>query len=100
MLASYDVETRELTIIPDMRTFDMESVMQFRSAYQKYIGSNIDRVTVDFRQVTTLNSSGVGMLINMQKIFRDRTTITLSNLGPSVKRILTICGMQKKFKFS
>lgn len=100
MLVSYDVETRELTIIPDKRTFDIDSLMDFRASYQKYIGSDIDRICIDFRQVSTLNSTGVGMLLHMRKLFRDGTSIDLVNLSPPIKQVMSICGMHRKFKFS
>jgi anti-anti-sigma factor len=98
MLASYDPETRQLTIILTAGKFDYGNLAEFRNAWHKHQGSDIDIISVDFREVKHMDSAGLGMLMNMRKAFRDRTRMELVNCTPQIKKILSITRMDKKFR--
>ena len=77
--------------------FDFNFVQDFRSAYSSIEGS-VDCIIVDLRETEYMDSSALGMLLNMQKTMNGRVnTIKISNCKPQIKKILQISRFDKKF---
>lgn len=77
--------------------FDFNFVQEFRNAYSTIEG-NLDTVVVDLRETEYMDSSALGMLLNMQKSLSGKVNrIKISNCRPQIKKILQISRFDKKF---
>ena len=77
--------------------FDFNFVQDFRNAYADIEG-NLDAVIVDLRETDYMDSSALGMLLNMQKSLSGKVErIKISNCRPQIKKILQISRFDKKF---
>ncbi len=74
--------------------FDFEIVQEFRSAYADQ--KSMDYV-IDMRSTEHMDSSALGMLLNMRKSLGDNAKISIINCRPQIKKILTISRFDKKF---
>ena len=85
-----------LTIILDEK-FDFAKVQEFRSAYESGM-DDVTTVTVDLANTEYMDSSALGMLLNMQKSLKEQVTeFEIINSRPSVAKILQISRFDKKF---
>lgn len=75
--------------------FDFEMVQEFRNAYANKSATNY---IIDLRGTEHMDSSALGMLLNMRKSLGDATNISIVNCRPQIKKILTISRFDKKFK--
>ena len=77
--------------------FDFNLVQDFRLAYAN-VGGDIDNVIVDLRETEYMDSSALGMLLNMQKLLSENVSnFKISNCRPQIKKILQISRFDKKF---
>lgn len=77
--------------------FDFNVVQEFRSAYMD-INAASSEVTVDMREAEYMDSSALGMLLNMKKHLGVADgNIRIVNCRPQVKKILDISRFDKKF---
>ncbi|GKW51952.1 STAS domain-containing protein [Pseudoalteromonas sp. NCCP-2140] len=77
--------------------FDFNLVQSFRQAYAD-LNDNIDKVVIDLRETDYMDSSALGMLLNMKKNLSGKVeTIQISNCQPQLKKILQISRFDKKF---
>lgn len=77
--------------------FDFSLVQDFRQAYSD-VGTNQPTIIIDLRETEYLDSSALGMLINMRKSLGDSVKeIQLVNCRPEIKRILDISRFDKMF---
>lgn len=77
--------------------FDFNLVQEFRAAYID-IGNDKPKVVVDLRDTEYMDSSALGMLLNMQKNLGPKaSSIAISNCRPQIKKILQISRFDKKF---
>ncbi|MFY8272842.1 STAS domain-containing protein [Pseudoalteromonas sp. SSDWG2] len=92
----YDSNNNTLVIaIKDK--FDFNLVQDFRSAYAD-IHPDTKNVEVDLREASYMDSSALGMLLNMHKALKDQVTeISISNANAQLKKILQISRFDKKF---
>lgn len=76
--------------------FDFDSVESFRAAYTD---SEAEDYIIDFRSTEYMDSSGLGMLLNMKRYLgeRGKATITLTNCRAQIKKILIISRFETKF---
>lgn len=74
--------------------FDFEVVQEFRGAYADH--NNVDYV-IDMRSTEHMDSSALGMLLNMRKTLGDNAKVSIINCRPQIKKILTISRFDKKF---
>ncbi|UTA47666.1 STAS domain-containing protein [Simiduia sp. 21SJ11W-1] len=93
MAIRYETNGDTLIIHLDNK-FDFDSVEEFRDTYK---GTTPKAVTVNFANTSYMDSSGLGMLLNMHRTLGDATTITLANCQPAVKRILAISRFENFF---
>ncbi len=75
--------------------FDFDSVADFREAYVSNPGKEY---IVDFRNTEYMESSGLGMLLNMLRHTGDKTVIRLANCKPHILKVLKISNFQQKFE--
>ena len=86
----------ELIIEIDSK-FDFTKVEEFRNTYVE-ASSEIRTVVVDLKKTEYMDSSALGMLLNMQKFFDGRTMkFEIINCQDQICRILTISRFDKKF---
>lgn len=85
-----------LTIILDDK-FDFGKVQDFREAYTS--GSEgVTKIVVDLANTEYMDSSALGMLLNMQKTLQGQVTeFHIINSRPPVAKILQISRFDKKF---
>lgn len=76
-------------------SFDFESVTDFREAYVSNPGREYH---VDFRNTEYMESSGLGMLLNMLRHTGESAVIRLVNCRPHIEKILKISNFQQKFQ--
>ena len=98
MTVKADLSKQEdvLTISIDGK-FDFGSLKEFRQAYTGD-HQRVQKYVVDMRRTETMDSSALGMLLNMKKYLNkaDRE-IRIINCGPTLKKILLIARFDKKF---
>lgn len=86
---------KELTITLGEK-FDFDSVESFRAAYTESTATDF---IVDFRSTEYMDSSGLGMLLNMKRYLGENkvTSIKLINCRSQIKKILIISRFESKF---
>lgn len=77
--------------------FDFSLLNEFREAY-----SNDDfhtkTITIDMRRTSTIDSSALGMLLNMQRFLKKKDgEISIINCGPVVLKVFQITHFNEKF---
>ena len=88
---------RETTISLD-KTFDFNCVEDFRRAYELCSMEAKSTLIVDFRNTHYIDSSALGMLINLQKFVEPKgCTVMLSNPSTEIRKIFAISRFDKKF---
>lgn len=87
----------EILTIQIKGKFDFNLVQCFRQAYAD-LDATVKRVVIDLRETDYMDSSALGMLLNMKKNLTDRVeSIQISNCQPQLKKILQISRFDKKF---
>jgi len=77
--------------------FDFGMVQEFRQAYN-HVGDDQPTVVIDLRETEYLDSSALGMLLNMRKsLGQSIKEIQLVNCRPEIRRILDISRFDKMF---
>ena len=73
--------------------FDMSALATFRSATRKLLGSNVQSLELNMKSVDYLDSSALGMLLNLHlEAEQHRQKIKLSDCQPYVRKVLaTAC---------
>ena len=80
------------------KQLDFSSVEEFRRAYSD---QDMKTCIIDFRDTEYMDSSGLGMLLNMKRHLKGKTEdIRLINCRPQVKKILLISRFELKFTIS
>lgn len=75
--------------------FDFDFVDEFRDVYNDSAAKSF---VIDFRNTEYMDSSGLGMLLNMRRALGDGAVpIKLINCRPQVKKILLISRFETKF---
>ncbi|MDX1706123.1 STAS domain-containing protein [Pseudidiomarina sp.] len=92
----FSTDGKEL-IIAIKGKFDFSLVQEFRQAYQD-IDAQQPTVLIDLREVDYLDSSALGMLLNMRKsLGKSVKAIHIINCRPEVRSILDISRFDKLF---
>lgn len=100
-----DIQTNVLNggrmlVIKVGEKFDFSKVQDFRDAYAG-LDDHIDTVEVDLALTDYMDSSALGMLLNMQKNLGTRIqSYRITHCRPQVARILKISRFDKKFDIS
>jgi len=91
----YSNNNKTMNIVVHGR-FDFKMVGEFREAYSA-ASKTIEHFVIDFRETDYMDSSGLGMLLNLKRQVSDDTPITLTNCKPQIKKILLVSRFDKKF---
>ncbi|MGM0480953.1 MAG: STAS domain-containing protein [Pseudomonadota bacterium] len=95
----FSADNKQL-IISIKGKFDFSLVQEFRQAYS-HVGDAQPMVIIDLRETEYLDSSALGMLLNMRKALGNSVKgIQLVNARPEVRRILEISRFDKIFVIS
>ena len=70
---------------------------EFRDAYSDENTGHAQSYVIDLRETEHMDSSALGMLLNMRKHLGDSAPIRIANSRPQIKKILTISRFDKKF---
>ncbi|GAB2690488.1 STAS domain-containing protein [Aliiglaciecola sp. 3_MG-2023] len=90
---------KDLIIFMEER-FDFDKVQEFRDAYLS-APDEVNTITVDLSNTEYMDSSALGMLLNMQKTMVDKiSTFKIINCRPQVAKILKISRFDKKFEMN
>ncbi len=77
--------------------FDFGKVQDFRLAYSQAT-ENVREINVDLQQTEYMDSSALGMLLNMHKSMANQVQqFSISHCRPQVLKILQIARFDKKF---
>ncbi len=77
--------------------FNFSALHEFRSSYENKDLSSV-RIIIDFRETSTIDSSALGMLLNLQKDLNKKDNeITIVNSNDVIGKILTITNFSNKF---
>ncbi|MEL0640379.1 STAS domain-containing protein [Pseudoalteromonas aliena] len=80
--------------------FDFNLVQNFRHAYAQMDEKTV-KVIIDLRETDYMDSSALGMLLNMKKTIEGQVqAIEISNCQPQLRKILQISRFDKKFDIS
>ena len=95
--SSYQNQGKELII--DVGTkFDFSKVEDFRNAYSE-LNDGVTHIAVDLSRTEYMDSSALGMLLNMQKTLAGKElSYSIENARPQVAKILKISRFDKKFE--
>lgn len=92
-------DEKVLTIYMEEK-FDFGKVQDFRDAYLQ-INDSVNTIVVDLANTEYMDSSALGMLLNMQKTMSDKiTSFKIVHCRPQVGKILKISRFDKKFDMS
>lgn len=77
--------------------FNFSKLSEFRNAYTSDYGG-VNEYVVDLRDADSMDSSALGMLLNMKKhVNKADKEIKIVNCRPIVKKILLIARFDRKF---
>ncbi|MCC2615200.1 STAS domain-containing protein [Aestuariibacter halophilus] len=95
----YNDDQSHLTIFMDEK-FDFGKVQDFRQSYGD-LPASVKTITVDLANTEYMDSSALGMLLNMQKSLQGKVSnFAISHCRPQVAKILKISRFDKKFSIS
>jgi len=91
-------ENNEVLVISIKGVFDFAMLNDFRAAYSGDIDKSV-KVVIDMREASSINSSALGMLLNMQRhLEKADGEIEIINCNPVVAKIFNITHFNKKFR--
>lgn len=91
-------ENNDVLVISVKGAFDFSMLNEFREAYSCDMDKDT-RVVIDMRDTSSINSSALGMLLNMQRhLEKDDGEISIINCNDVVKKIFNITHFNKKFQ--
>lgn len=95
----FSADGKQLTIFIEEK-FDFSKVQDFRLAYSEET-SSINSLTVNLQKTEYMDSSALGMLLNMHRTMSPQVkSFSLSKCRPQVLKILRIARFDKKFDIS
>ena len=78
--------------------FSFTLLHEFRNAYSSKEAESASKVILDMRKTSTIDSSALGMLLNMQIHLKKKDgDIKIVNCNSVISNILTITNFSKKF---
>jgi len=93
-------EDNEVYTITIDGSFDFNSLNSFRQAYSED-DIKAAKIVIDMRKTSTIDSSALGMLLNMQRHLKKADgDVSIINCNPIVAKIFAITHFGKKFSIS
>jgi len=81
--------------------FDFGIVDDFRRCYEQINANERSSVVIDFRNTRYMDSSALGMLINLKKHFEaSKAKVMIVNCNDQIRKIFSISRFDKKFNIS
>jgi anti-anti-sigma factor len=81
--------------------FDFGIVDDFRRCYENINASERSSVVIDFRGTRYMDSSALGMLINLKKHFESSNAkVEIVNCNDQIRKIFSISRFDRKFNIS
>jgi len=78
--------------------FNFLLLNEFRKAYNNDEADKAEKIVVDMRKTETIDSSALGMLLNMQRhLKKSNGEISIVNCNSVVEKIFNITHFEKKF---
>lgn len=91
------VDNGEQKVVLD-EVFDFKKVDQFRKCYEQIDGSSTKVLNIDFSNTKYMDSSALGMLLNVQSYFKDHNVkIKITKANDQIKKILSISRFDQRF---
>jgi len=88
----------KILVIDVGNKFDFSKVEEFRNAYSE-LKEETTHISVELSRTEYMDSSALGMLLNMQKALNERQlSYSIENARPQVAKILKISRFDKKFE--
>lgn len=79
--------------------FDFKLVDEFRKSYEKIDSSQVKALSINFAQTKYMDSSALGMLLNVQSYFKEKNIkIKIINAKDQIKKILSISRFDQRFE--
>ena len=87
----------EMVLILD-EVFDFKKVDSFRKTYESIDSSAAKILNINFCNTKYMDSSALGMLLNVQSYFKDHNIkIKITNTNDQIKKILSISRFDQRF---
>ena len=78
--------------------FDFKHVEEFRKCYESIDGSRCRIVAIDFSSTRYMDSSALGMLLNIKNFFKDGgVQVKIVNTNEQIRKILSISRFDQRF---
>lgn len=91
------LEDKESLLISIKGRFDFTLLNEFRQAYSTDTATPV-RVVIDMCNTSSIDSSALGMLLNMQRhLNKSDGEISIINCNGDIKKVLEITHFEKKF---
>lgn len=79
--------------------FNFSLLHEFKASYNNDDAIKADKIIIDFRKALTVDSSALGMLLNLQKeLGKSGDSTVIINCNDMISKILKITNFSKKFK--
>jgi anti-anti-sigma factor len=92
---SSDKKTFTIAIEGD---FNFSLLHQFKNSYNNNDALSAEKIVIDFSKTKTVDSSALGMLLNMQKdLGKGSEDTSIINSNDVISKILNITNFSKKF---
>jgi HptB-dependent secretion and biofilm anti anti-sigma factor len=89
--------TDEVQIVLD-EVFDFKKAEEFRLTYESVVCAGVKIVTINFLSTRCMDSSGLGMLLNVQSYFKDKDiAVSLINPSDQIRKIFSISSFDRRF---
>lgn len=89
----------KIRVVEPSGIFDGGQAATYYSDIEQMIANKIDMVIIDFKDVTFMDSSGLGTLVQYLKMTRDaKTRLILCSLNQQIKMLFDLTGMDRVFE--
>lgn len=78
--------------------FDFKRVEEFRRCYECIDGSAAQSIAIDFTRTRYMDSSALGMLLNVKSYFKGSSAgVKIVSVNEQIRKILTISRFDQRF---
>ncbi|MEB3161562.1 MAG: STAS domain-containing protein [Synechocystis sp.] len=89
----------KIQVIEPNDIFDGEQAGKYYQEIERMIASKITMIVIDFKNVTFMDSSGLGTLVQYLKMTRDaQTRLLLCSLNQQIFMLFELTGMDRVFE--
>ncbi len=92
------IEENEIKVLIVGR-FDYDLIDEFRDSYAGMVDNSMD-VSLDFSQTEHIDSSALGMVLNMKNYLKkEDRAIQIKNCKPNLMKLFSMAHFERKFEF-